>query len=486
MRQIQAVCWSWLAAAAVLTVVGCGGGGGGDGGGDATPPTVTAISPVNGASGVAATTLVRAAFSEPVNAATVTAATFTLTSGGVPVPAAVTASSTSALLTPAAGLGLDTLYTVTVTTGVKDLAGNPLAANFTASFTTEILPWPGTRQLGSAADDEANGVATDGAGNVYVAGSTLGDLDGNTSLGTTDGFLVKYNAFGVKQWTRQFGTAAVDEVFAVATDGAGNVYAAGSTLGDLDGLSAGNSDLFLVRYDASGGQQWARQLGTAAVDVANAVAADTAGNIYVAGSTVGGLDGNVSAGNTDLFLVKYDPSGLKQWTRQLGTAAVDEAYAVATDAAGSIYVAGSTVGDLDGNVSAGNTDLFLVKYAASGDKLWTRQLGSAAVDEAYGVATDGAGSIYVAGGTVGSLDGNVSAGGTDLFLVKYDASGGKQWTRQAGSAAEDWANGVAAIGAALGGNVFAAGTTYDGFDGNATAGGADLFLVKYDPFGTRQ
>jgi len=88
-------------------------------------------------------------------------------------------------------------------------------------------------------------------------------------------------------------------------------------------------------------------------DYANGVATDSSGNVYVTGGTKGGLDGNTSAGNTDLFVVKYNSSGTKQWTKQLGTSSSDEAYGVATDSSGNVYVTGYTAGGLDGNTSAG-------------------------------------------------------------------------------------------------------------------------------------
>ena len=79
-------------------------------------------------------------------------------------------------------------------------------------------------------------------------------------------------------------------------------------------------------------------------DYANGVATDSSGNVYVTGGTKGGLDGNTSAGNTDLFVVKYNSSGTKQWTKQLGTSNDDYAKGVATDSSGNVYVTGNTFG----------------------------------------------------------------------------------------------------------------------------------------------
>ena len=86
-------------------------------------------------------------------------------------------------------------------------------------------------------------------------------------------------------------------------------------------------------------------------DYANGVATDSSGNVYVTGGTKGGLDGNTSAGDTDLFVVKYNSSGTKQWTKQLGSSSRDYDYGVATDSSGNVYVSGDTYGGLDGNTN---------------------------------------------------------------------------------------------------------------------------------------
>ena len=87
---------------------------------------------------------------------------------------------------------------------------------------------------------------------------------------------------------------------------------------------------------------------------------------------------------------------------------------------------GRTRGGLDGNTHSGSWDIFLVKYNSSGTKQWTKQLGTSDNDSGLGVTTDSLGNIYVTGWTGGGLDGNTSSGGGDIFLIKYDSSGTKQ------------------------------------------------------------
>ncbi len=121
---------------------------------DTTPPSVSSVSPTSGATGVSTTGTVNIVFSEAVNPATVTVTTVQLLApGNSPVASTVTYSSGSktATLQPNAGLASTTVYTVVVNSGangVKDLAGNAMAANFTSTFTTGIaVPPPGKLSL---------------------------------------------------------------------------------------------------------------------------------------------------------------------------------------------------------------------------------------------------------------------------------------------------------------------------------------------------
>ena len=76
----------------------------------------------------------------------------------------------------------------------------------------------------------------------------------------------------------------------------------------LAGTNAGCTDIFLLKYDSSGSQQWIKQIGTSSRERAYDVAADSSSNVYVTGWTYGALAGS-NAGETDIFLLKYDTNG---------------------------------------------------------------------------------------------------------------------------------------------------------------------------------
>ena len=124
--------------------------------------------------------------------------------------------------------------------------------------------------------------------------------------------------------------------------------------------------------------------------------------------------------------MKFDSTGAMLWTRQTGSTADDYAFGIAIDAADNVVLGGYTNGGLDGNTSAGAADAFVAKYDSAGAKLWSRQTGTTGDEFVFGVRVDAAGNVYAAGYTQGGMDGNVGAGGTDIFVFKYSADGTKR------------------------------------------------------------
>ena len=271
-------------------------------------------------------------------------------------------------------------------------------------------------------------VAVDSSGNAYVTGYTSGTLDG-TSAGYSDIFLVKYNSSGDKQWTRQLGANMHDYGYGVAVDSSGNAFVTGTTTGNLVGSSFGGyntPDTFLVKYNSSGTKQWTAQVGESAWNGGHDVTTDSSGNAYVTGYTRGTIDGLSNQGGQDMFLMKYNSSGTRQWSRMLGTSEDNYGNGIALDSSNNIYVTGVTEDGLDGNSSAGNDDIFLVKYNSSGTKQWTRQHGTVQNDYGKKIAIDAKGYIYIVADGYGGIDGNTNSGSGDIYLLKYNSSGVKQ------------------------------------------------------------
>lgn len=216
------------------------------------------------------------------------------------------------------------------------------------------------RQFGGAYEDEGKGVATDSFGNVYLAGST--DVFVSASVGLSeDAFVTKYDADGNLLWTRQLAGANTDRNNATATDGTGNVYVAGETASDLIGTSAGGWDAFLAKYDSAGNLLWARQFGTEKTEGASGVAVDSSGFVYVTGTMSGALTGSTSE-MEDGFVRKYDSAGNLLWTKQLRTADEDYSWGIAAGELNTVYFSGWTFGAFVGQ-NAGERDAFVAKIS---------------------------------------------------------------------------------------------------------------------------
>ena len=244
---------------------------------------------------------------------------------------------------------------------------------------------------------------------------------------------------------------------------------------------------------------WRKGAGGVGPDRAYAVCVDAAGNTVAAGGINGATDfgggTHTPAGGYDIFVVKYDAGGNHLWSRHFGDTGNDLAYAVATDASGNVYLAGSfedmlTI-DLFHYFSAGSTDIFLSCFDPNGDHLWTRAMGAANVDGAAGLAVDASGDVFLAGHFEDSVDlgGGLltSAGSADVFLAKYGSAGTHLWSQRFGGTSSDYAHDVAVNSAgepAITGRFL--GTADFGGDPLVGAGSNDIFLARYDATGTHQ
>jgi hypothetical protein len=375
-----------------------------------------------------------------------------------------------------------------VDAAVADHMGNVLVAGYTTGsyaygnqggMDVMIAKYNGNgslvwnRQLGSSGQERPYGLAVDQHGNAFVAGATTGSLTNAFKGGTYDGFLARYDADGTRKWSINVGSNRDDMAYGVATDLQGYVYVVGNTTGSFGYQNQGRNDAFIAKYAGWNGQLvWSRQLGTAGQETAYAVKTDDDLNVYVTGTTNGNLT-RANAGGDDLFLAKFDPHGNKQFVTQWGSAGNDVPMGIDVTEFGTLTVVGFTNGSLAYDNQGGN-DVFVAQYGKNGQQLWSRQLGSKGNEMAYGVSIDKDGTIYVAGSNDTAIHGG-HFGGQDAFLAKYYANGDRAWIRHLGTTSNDRAKGV---GVSADG-VFIAGGTNGGTIGSSKLGGQDFFIAKF-------
>ena len=331
-------------------------------------------------------------------------------------------------------------------------------------------------------NERAYGTAVDSDGNVYVVGSTGGNLDGQINNGSDDVYLIKYDAAGQEIYTRLLGSAGNSAGFAVAVDSEDNVIVAGQTSGLLTASSFGGGyDTFVTKFDSEGQEQVTRQAAPFADDGALALTIDSSNNIYLAGFARGSVGGETFGGASDAFFTKLDSSGTLVYNEQFSDSGDERATAITVDNAGNVYVAGTD----DGNG-------FVRKYDDSGGTpslTFSADLGSLGTDgDVTGMALDSAGDVHIGGYTTNTALSttvtNDHSGGTDAFILRVDDQGATASVNRVtyvGTSSTDRGFGLAIDTSTN--DVYVSGSTAGQFVGETQEAATDGFIAKVDSAG---
>lgn len=307
--------------------------------------------------------------------------------------------------------------------------------------------------------DELTSMKADDAGNVYAAGWSIGSGSG------PDYIIIKYNSAGAQLWAQRYNGPgnASDIAWALAIDDSGNVYVTGesSTAGTTD------IDYATIKYNSSGVLQWVQRYAGPAVsgDWAYSIAVDKLHNVYVTGGST------ASGTSSDYVTIRYNSAGVLKWVQRynnVSTNGNDIGRSITCDTSGFVYVTGNS----DGSYA----DYLTIKYDTSGAIQWLRRYdgaGGIGSDMARTIAIDNSGNVYVGGYSWG--DGSAF----DYAVIKYNSSGDSLWVRRYnGPANSDDRSYQVAISSA--GDVYAAG----GSLGSST--GFDFAAIKYNSSGVQQ
>ena len=264
------------------------------------------------------------------------------------------------------------------------------------------------------------GLGMDGAGNTYVAGRFMGQVDfGGRSLDTgrpplgaslsSQLFVAKFNAVGTLVWAKQFGVEGGDnsDLSGFAVSAAGAVTLAGSLARPLSlGGPTLESGGFVARLDPDGAHLFSRNLvATLLNSGSNCLAVDGQGNTYLVGSQGLSLDGQVATG---LFVLALNPTGGLRWLKGFGGRGA--LFAVAAGPDDALYLTGELLlaADFGGGLlqnTAGDNDLVVVRLTASqGTFAWNKVFGDAANQSGRTIAADSSGNLFVGGTACGAID----------------------------------------------------------------------------------
>lgn len=254
---------------------------------------------------------------------------------------------------------------------------------------------------GGSEDDQASCIRRTSDGGYVVAGETQSFGEGDWDI-----WILKLDASGAIQWQKTYGGSGVDtssaEPIVQTTDGG---YA---VCGRTESFGAGAGDFFVFKLRADGSVEWQRSYGGADYDYAHAIRQTTDGGYVVAGDTM-----SFGAGDSDVWVVKLDPSGAIQWQKAFGGGGTDQAWSIQTTADGGYVIGGATE-----SFGAGDSDGWIVKLRADGSVLWQRTVGGEDTDVACSVRPTSDGGVIAVDSTA-----SFGGGGDDFLVVKLDAEG---------------------------------------------------------------
>ncbi len=373
-------------------------------------------------------------------------------------------------ITPAGGI-----LTTGIFTGTVDLDPGPAVLPRTSMGAYDIylcaFDADGTLQwadvIGGPDNDETRSVATDGAGNAYIAGELSGTTDADpgsgylpiTTHGSFDALIAKYDANGALVWAHALGGQGDDRGYDLAVRADGSAFITGYYADTVDfdpgpGTSVIStpsqwSNGFLACFDPGGQLQWVNDLGGDGTDSGRGVVVDPLGNVVMTGRfartmTLGNGADTVSLacsgwpgdpGDADVFMAKFDPFGQLMWACGIGGDQENMPRGIATDLDANIFVTGRTRGTIDldpgpgtaWRSAAGEFDAFLAKYDTDGQFEWGFTVGNTEHERGLNVATDAAGSAFITGWIMLDVDFDpgpdtsmaYNAGDMDAFLAKY-------------------------------------------------------------------
>jgi len=316
-------------------------------------------------------------------------------------------------------------------------------------FLIWALPLPGLTCKSISIDAYQNAcVAGYFSDSVHIGNVTL------KSTGLNDFFILKFDSLGNLVWNKTGGGFGNDYAFSVANDLSGNTFITGSFEDYINFdqsnsiLSVGKSDMFVVAYDSAGDFIWAQDGGGSGADAGIDVKIDLDSNVFVAGYFTGKamFHNNTiqSKGERNIFIAKYTSLGYQLNVYTAGGAGDAIPTDMSLDGSGNVYLSGVYNGSASfGNktIAASGSDGFIAAYNNNLNINWLYSIGGAGNDAALGIKSDWQSNIFLTGVFTGiaNFGGHsmTSAGLTDIFILKYDASGRLLWSEKAGGTGAD-------------------------------------------------
>ncbi len=253
-----------------------------------------------------------------------------------------------------------------------------------------------------------------------------------------------------QQWQVSAGGTGDDGLFSLGQTSDGGYLLGGRSgsgvAGNKSSASSGNYDFWISRLDANGSELWERSFGGNQDDTLFSVQPTSAGGYMLGGRSGSGVSGSktsASYGVFDFWLVEINSGGTKIGDKSFGGTGDDHLTTLQRTTDGGYILGGYSNSAVSGSKTSakyGNDDYWVVKLDASGNQLWDRSFGGAAVDTLNSLQQTSDGGYILGGQSASGVGGSKTAahyGGYDYWVVKLDASGNELWQRSFGGSAED-------------------------------------------------
>jgi PKD repeat protein len=342
-------------------------------------------------------------------------------------------------------------------------------------------------------------------GGYILNGTTWAGIGGDKtqpSWGYYDIWIVKIDSIGTKQWDRRYGGTALDQAFSLHQTRDGGYIMAGRSGsgigGDKTEASWGGEDGWIVKIDSLGNKQWDKRFGGLDNDYFFSILELDDGGYIAAGSTFSGVSGDITQpliGVSDYWIVRIDSVGNKIWDKRLGGFKSDMLYDLQQTAEGGFILGGRSLSDTGGDKTQNNwsidiSDFWIVKTDSIGNKQWDRRFGGTDDDRFVSVQQTDDGGYTLGGWSSSGISGDKTQdvlGYSDYWTVKIDSLGNKQWDRRFGGLSTE--DDLGSILQTWDGGFLVAGSSYSPISGEKTEynlGPEQTWVIKTDTLGNIQ